>query len=31
MPRGQGLAIDYRAGGVEALAGERFDLVTSWR
>lgn len=25
----QGLAIDYRAGGVEALAGERFDLVTS--
>lgn len=24
-----GLAIDYRAGGVEALAGERFDLVTS--
>lgn len=26
---GQGLAIDYRQGGVEALAGERFDLVTS--
>ncbi|SNS08719.1 3-demethylubiquinone-9 3-methyltransferase [Sphingomonas laterariae] len=26
---GQGLAIDYRAGGVEALAGESFDLVTS--
>jgi len=25
----QGLAIDYRAGGVEALAGEQFDLVTS--
>lgn len=25
----QGLAIDYRAGGVEALDGERFDLVTS--
>ena len=25
----QGLAIDYRAGGVEALHGERFDLVTS--
>jgi 2-polyprenyl-6-hydroxyphenyl methylase / 3-demethylubiquinone-9 3-methyltransferase len=24
-----GLAIDYRAGGVEAVAGERFDLVTS--
>ena len=24
-----GLAIDYRAGGIEALAGERFDLVTS--
>jgi len=24
-----GLAIDYRAGGVEALAGETFDLVTS--
>lgn len=24
---GQGLAIDYRAGGVEALAGETFDLV----
>lgn len=23
------LAIDYRAGGVEALAGERFDFVTS--
>jgi 2-polyprenyl-6-hydroxyphenyl methylase/3-demethylubiquinone-9 3-methyltransferase len=23
-----GLAIDYRAGGVEAVAGERFDLVT---
>jgi len=26
---GQGLAIDYRVGGIEALAGERFDLVTS--
>jgi len=28
---GQGLAIDYRAGGIESLAGagERFDLVTS--
>ena len=26
---GQGLAIDYRACGIEALAGERFDLVTS--
>lgn len=25
----QGLAIDYRAGGVEQLSGERFDLVTS--
>lgn len=25
----QGLDIDYRAGGVEALRGERFDLVTS--
>jgi 2-polyprenyl-6-hydroxyphenyl methylase/3-demethylubiquinone-9 3-methyltransferase len=25
----QGLAIDYRAGGVETVAGERFDLVTS--
>lgn len=25
----QGLAIDYRHGGFEALAGERFDLVTS--
>lgn len=25
---GQGLAIDYRVGGVEAVAGERFDLVT---
>lgn len=24
-----GLTIDYRAGGVEALAGETFDLVTS--
>jgi 2-polyprenyl-6-hydroxyphenyl methylase / 3-demethylubiquinone-9 3-methyltransferase len=24
-----GLAIDYRAGGIEAVAGERFDLVTS--
>ena len=24
-----GLAIDYRAGGIEALAGESFDLVTS--
>lgn len=23
-----GLAIDYRAGGIEAVAGERFDLVT---
>jgi 2-polyprenyl-6-hydroxyphenyl methylase/3-demethylubiquinone-9 3-methyltransferase len=27
--QGQGLAIDYRAGGIEALAGERFDLVVS--
>ena len=27
--QGQGLAIDYRAGSVEALAGERFDLVAS--
>ena len=27
--KGQGLAIDYRAGGIEALAGERFDLVVS--
>ncbi|WP_404711225.1 bifunctional 2-polyprenyl-6-hydroxyphenol methylase/3-demethylubiquinol 3-O-methyltransferase UbiG [Sphingomonas sp. MMS24-J13] len=26
---GQGLAIDYRACGIEALAGERFDLVVS--
>lgn len=26
---GQGLAIDYRAGGIEALDGERFDLVCS--
>jgi 2-polyprenyl-6-hydroxyphenyl methylase/3-demethylubiquinone-9 3-methyltransferase len=26
---GQHLAIDYRAGGIEAAAGERFDLVTS--
>lgn len=25
----QGLAIDYRSGGVEALAGEHYDLVTS--
>ena len=25
----QGLSIDYRSGGVESLAGERFDLVTS--
>jgi len=25
----RGLAIDYRVGGVEAAAGERFDLVTS--
>ena len=25
----RGLAIDYRIGGVEAAAGERFDLVTS--
>lgn len=25
----QGLAIDYRHGGFEALAGERFDVVTS--
>jgi 2-polyprenyl-6-hydroxyphenyl methylase/3-demethylubiquinone-9 3-methyltransferase len=25
----QGLTIDYRAGGVEVLAGESFDLVTS--
>jgi 2-polyprenyl-6-hydroxyphenyl methylase/3-demethylubiquinone-9 3-methyltransferase len=24
-----GLAIDYRAGGIEALSGESFDLVTS--
>lgn len=24
-----GLAIDYRAGGIETVAGERFDLVTS--
>ncbi len=27
--RAAGLAIDYRAGGIEALAGERFDLVLS--
>jgi 2-polyprenyl-6-hydroxyphenyl methylase/3-demethylubiquinone-9 3-methyltransferase len=26
---GQGLAIDYRVGGIEALAGEQYDLVTS--
>lgn len=26
---GQGLTIDYRCGGVEALADERFDLVTA--
>ena len=26
---GQGLAIDYRAGSIDALAGERFDLVVS--
>jgi 2-polyprenyl-6-hydroxyphenyl methylase/3-demethylubiquinone-9 3-methyltransferase len=26
---GQGLAIDYRAGGIEDLGGERFDLVVS--
>ena len=26
---GQALAIDYRAGGIETVAGERFDLVTS--
>lgn len=26
---GQGLSIDYRAGGAEALAGSQFDLVTS--
>jgi 2-polyprenyl-6-hydroxyphenyl methylase/3-demethylubiquinone-9 3-methyltransferase len=26
---GQGLAIGYRAGGIEALAGETFDLVVS--
>jgi 2-polyprenyl-6-hydroxyphenyl methylase/3-demethylubiquinone-9 3-methyltransferase len=26
---GSGLAIDYRAGSVELLAGKRFDLVTS--
>ncbi len=26
---GSALAIDYRAGGIEALAGETFDLVTS--
>ena len=25
----QGLSIDYRCGGVEALAGESFDMVTS--
>lgn len=26
---GQGLAIDYRVGGIEAAAGQRFDLVTA--
>lgn len=26
---GQGLSIDYRQGGIETLAGERFDLVVS--
>ncbi len=26
---GQGLAIDYRVGGIESLGDERFDLVTS--
>ena len=26
---GQGLVIDYRAGGIEAVADERFDLVVS--
>jgi 2-polyprenyl-6-hydroxyphenyl methylase/3-demethylubiquinone-9 3-methyltransferase len=26
---GQGLAISYRSGGIEAVAGEQFDLVTS--
>jgi len=26
---GQGLAIDYRAGGIESLKSERFDLVVS--
>ena len=26
---GQGLAIDYRAGGIESLGDERFDLVVS--
>ncbi|MEH3106491.1 MAG: bifunctional 2-polyprenyl-6-hydroxyphenol methylase/3-demethylubiquinol 3-O-methyltransferase UbiG [Sphingomonas fennica] len=26
---GQGLAIDYRTGGIEAVAGETFDLVVS--
>ncbi len=26
---GAGLGIDYRAGGIEAVAGETFDLVTS--
>ncbi|GGB19893.1 ubiquinone biosynthesis O-methyltransferase [Sphingomonas metalli] len=26
---GAGLSIDYRAGGIEAVAGETFDLVTS--
>jgi 2-polyprenyl-6-hydroxyphenyl methylase/3-demethylubiquinone-9 3-methyltransferase len=26
---GSGLAIDYRAGGIEVLAGDAFDLVTS--
>ena len=28
MPQGQGLEIDYRVGGVEALDGA-YDLVTS--
>ena len=26
---GQGLEVDYRAGGIESLSGERFDLVVS--
>ena len=26
-----GLAIDYRVGGIEAVAGEAFDLVRRWR